>query len=97
MLMMLCHPEIAGGKTAKGNVVDYSSTKITLLTVSRYDAELHACSDSGEIGENTQAAMAEISHYGPERWSISKWLLKGPRVPLLVIIDAKGLWTKIQN
>ena len=41
--------------------------------------------------------MAELSFYGPERWSISKWLSKGSRIPLLVIIDAKGLWTKIQN
>ena len=41
--------------------------------------------------------MAELSFYGPDRWSISKWLTKGARVPLLVIIDAKGLWTNIQN
>ena len=71
-MLMLCHPEIAGGKTAKGNVVDYSSTKIILSTASSYDGELRAYSKSGEIGENTQATMAEISHYGPERWSISK-------------------------
>ena len=81
---MLCNPEIAGGKTSKGNVVDYSSAKITLSTVSSYDAELHACSDSGEIGENTQATMAELAHYGPDRWSISKWLVKGTHVPLLL-------------
>ena len=46
---------------------------------------------------NTQATMAERAHYGPDRWSIGKWLSKGTRVHLLVIIDAKGLWTKIQN
>lgn len=41
--------------------------------------------------------MAELAHYGPDRWSIGKWLSKGTRVHLFVIIDAKGLWTKIQN
>ena len=96
-MLMLCNPEIAGGETPKGNVVDYSSAKITLSAVSSYDAELHACSDSGEIGESTQATMAELVHYGSERWSISKWLVKGTRVPLLVIVDSKGPWTKIQN
>ena len=41
--------------------------------------------------------MAEVAYYGPDRWSISKWLAKGTRAPLLVIIDAEGLWTKIKD
>ena len=59
--------------------------------------ELHACSDAGEIGENTQATMAELGFFGPRRWSVSTWLEKGIRVPLLTLVDAKGLWTKIQS
>ena len=59
--------------------------------------ELHACSDAGEIGENTQATMAELGFFGPRRWSVSTWLEKGIRVPLLALVDAKGLWTKIQS
>ena len=59
--------------------------------------ELHACSDAGEIGENTQATMAELGFFGPRRWSVSTWLEEGIRVPLLALVDAKGLWTKIQS
>ena len=65
-MLMICNPEVAGGKTSKGNVIDYSSAKIILSTVSSYDTELHACSDAGEIGENPQETMAELSFYGPD-------------------------------
>lgn len=94
---MLRNPEIADAMTSKGNILDYSCSKITLSTVSSYDAELHACSEAGEIGENSQATIAELSHPGPGRWMVSRWLLEGPRAPLFIVIDAKGLWTKIQN
>ena len=94
---MIANPEVAGGKTSNGNVIHYFSAKITLSTASSYDAELHACSDAGEIRENTQATMAELAFFGPRRWNVSTRLEKGHRVPLLVVIDAKGLWTKIHN
>ena len=41
--------------------------------------------------------IRKLFFYGLERWIISKWLSKGSRIPWLVVIDAKGLWTKIQN
>ena len=49
-------------------------------------------------GENLQATLAEQAHWhGAGAWSIGCWLDSGLReVPLLVVIDAKGLWTKIQ-
>ena len=93
---MLTHSSISSGMTAKGNVVDYHSAKIVLSTVSSYDAELHACTEACEMAENTQATLAEISAPS-SAWSISPWLTgNGPRVPVFVVIDAKGLWTKIQ-
>ena len=73
LMLMLCNPEIAGGKTAKGNVVDYSSYKITLSTVSSYDAELHACVESGKLAKTrkqpwpnlpTMALIAGVSVNG---------------------------------
>ena len=97
VILMLCDPRVAEGETAKGNILDYSSGKITLSTQSSYDAELHACSEAAEVGENTQATIAELVQFGPVRWSISEWLRDGTRISLLVVIDAKGLWTKIQN
>ena len=81
--------------------MDYSSTKITLSVVSSYDAELHACSEATEIGENCQATLAELKWYGISTsapWSIQKWLdSRERRFPLVIVIDAKGLWTKIQS
>ena len=51
---------------------------------------LHACSDSREIGENTQAALAELAHFGGV-WTLSSWLNSKVHIPLLVNIDPKGL------
>ena len=96
---MLCHPDVAGGHTALANILDYSSAKITLSVVSSYDAELHACSEAADIGENCQATLAELAYYPSHRpWSIQHWIdAREPRVPIFVVIDAKGLWTKIQS
>ena len=98
VMLMLSDPSAAEGKTALANVIDYQSAKITLTVQSSYDAELHACSDAVEIGENTQATMAELKEYTPgKKWSISAWLSGSHRCHVYVVIDAKGLWTKIQS
>ena len=88
-MLLLYSPKIAGGCVAKGSR-GLSSSKITLTTVSSYDAEPHACSGSGEIGENTQAVLAELTPSGGTG-TTSSWLSSKLRVPLLVSIDAKGL------
>ena len=48
--------------------------------------------------ENLQTTLAEVAHgHGAGAWSIGCWLDSGLReVPLLVVIDAKRLWAKIQ-
>ena len=88
------------GYTASANLLDYSSSKITLTVKSSYDAELHACTATANIAENLQASLAELSHwYGAGNWSVSSWLQQGPRTrwALCIVIDAKGLWTHIQQ
>ena len=89
---MLCKPPIADGITAIGNTVDYCSGIIILSTVFSFGAELHACSDAGEVCDNAQATMTELTSY--TSWSIQKWINKKlpPRGPVFVVVDAKGLW-----
>ena len=100
-IIMLCHPSVLDGHTALGNILDYSSTKITLSVVSSYDAELHACCEATEIGENFPATIAELRHHVAKQsipWSIQRWLDgREKRASLNIVIDAKGLWTKIQS
>ena len=99
-MAFLSHPAVADGETAAANLLDYHSGKITLSVKSSYDAELHACTDAGRAGENLQATFAELAHWQVNSsWSISSWLLQNgsERHPLFVVIDAKGLWTKIQT
>ena len=75
-------------------------SKITLTVKSSYDAEMHACTATASIAENLQASFAELSHwYGAGNWSVSSWLQMGPKTrwPLCIVIDAKGLWTHIQQ
>ena len=79
-------------------VVDDSSSKITLttvstitlITVSSYDAELHTYSDA-RIGENTQATLlAELAHFGGTL-TLSSWLNSKVQLPLTEHIKAKRL------
>ena len=88
-MLLLHNPKIAGDAWRK-EYRGLSSSKIILATVSSYDAEPHACSGSGEIGEITQAILAELTPSGGT-WTTSSWLSSKLRVPLLVSIDAKGL------
>ena len=98
---MISHPDAQRGVTILANLVDYNSTKITLSTVSSYDAELHSCQTCTEVTENIQAILSELSSwlYSPHPWSTTSWLSLGPkgRSPTAVVIDAKGLWTRIQS
>ena len=98
-MIFLANPAIAEGYTAHANLMDYSSGKISLTVKSSYDAELHACSDAAVTSESLQASLSELSTWlRYVAWTCTTWLHQGPtvRVPLLIVIDAKGLWTKIQ-
>jgi hypothetical protein len=96
-LIFLAEQKALKGETARAVVVDYASTKITLSVSSSFDAELHACEIAASAGENIQATIAELSAWcGLGQWSVGRWLDDGPRTTFVVVIDAKGLWTKIQ-
>ena len=56
---------------------------------SSYDAELHAGSDAGEMCENAQATLAELTSH--KKWSIQHWLdQKLPGVLVFIVIAAKA-------
>ena len=92
-IVAIGHPDLIEGKTAMANILDFSSSKITLSVPSSYEAELHACATTTEISENLQVTFGELST--KKGWSISKWIATGERHRTIVVIDAKGLWTKI--
>ena len=91
-------PSLKGPRPKQSFWAKYSSAKITLSVRSSYDAEPHACDMTATAGKNLQATLAELAYWhGAGAWSIGCWLDSGLReVPLLVVIDAKRLWAKIQ-
>jgi hypothetical protein len=98
-IIALSSPEAAKGKTAIANMIDYGSSKITLTVKSSYDAELHAGNDAALASESLQASVSELSTWlYNDCWSVTDWLRQPPssRIPFLMVIDAKGLWTKIK-
>ena len=62
-IVVLAHPCVAEGHSAKANILDYVSTKVTLTCGSSYDVELHSLYTVALVVENLQATLSERGNH----------------------------------
>ena len=93
--MLISHRDVLAGHTCTANVIDYGSTKVSLTTTASYDSELHAAQFNADGIEALQFGMMELT----QEMDIHEFLSLPPDRRFLsgLAIDAKGLYTRIEN